>query len=238
MGQEVNQELKQLQEQLADVLEQMIAVCKRHNIDYYMAWGSCLGAVRHNNFIPWDDDIDVYIPYSQLDKFKEYCLKELPKDYFYQDMETDPNYFLVYPKVRKTSTTSMNKKDSDIPMNWGIGIDIFPLFDAQLPEKTEKIQKRVTLLRRMGYFFPVVSLVIVMRMSIQGLGYSARAMFGGILEMFARSFVAMVFVPMFKFDAITWTDQAAWVVAAVYLGYTSYAVMKHVEQQIQNDSLN
>ena len=40
MGQEVNQELKQLQEQLADVLEQMIAVCKRHNIDYYMAWGS------------------------------------------------------------------------------------------------------------------------------------------------------------------------------------------------------
>lgn len=90
-------------------------------------------------------------------------------------------------------------------------------------------------LRRMGYFFPVVSLVIVMRMSIQGLGYSGRAMFGGILEMFARSFVAMVFVPMFKFDAITWTDQAAWVVAAVYLGYTSYAVMKHVEQQIQND---
>ena len=90
-------------------------------------------------------------------------------------------------------------------------------------------------LRRMGYFFPVVSLVIVMRMSIQGLGYSGRAMFGGILEMFARSFVAMVFVPMFKFDAITWTDQAAWVVAAVYLGYTSYAVMKHVEQQIQID---
>ena len=90
-------------------------------------------------------------------------------------------------------------------------------------------------LRRMGYFFPVVSLVIVMRMSIQGLGYSGRAMFGGILEMFARSFVAMVFVPMFKFDAITWTDQAAWVVAAVYLGYSSYAVMKHVEQQIQND---
>ncbi len=148
---EVNQELKQLQTQLADILEKVILVCERNEIDYYMAWGSCLGAVRHNDFIPWDDDIDLYIPYSQLESFKKHCLAELPGDYFYQDMETDPNYFLAYPKVRKSTTTSMNEKDRDIDMNWGIGIDIFPLFDTNLPEKPEKIQKKVTFLRRLGY---------------------------------------------------------------------------------------
>ena len=148
---EVNQELKQLQTQLADILEKVILLCERNEIDYYMAWGSCLGAVRHNDFIPWDDDIDLYIPYSQLESFKKHCLAELPGDYFYQDMETDPNYFLAYPKVRKSTTTSMNEKDRDIDMNWGIGIDIFPLFDTNLPEKPEKIQKKVTFLRRLGY---------------------------------------------------------------------------------------
>ncbi len=87
-------------------------------------------------------------------------------------------------------------------------------------------------LRRMGYFYPVVGIVIVARMSIQGLGYSGRAVIGGILEMFARCIVALVFVPIFKFDAITWADQSAWVVAGLYLLPMCAIILKHVEQQI------
>ena len=88
-------------------------------------------------------------------------------------------------------------------------------------------------LRRMGYFFPVVAVLIVMRMSIQGLGYSGRAVMGGVLEMIARCFVAIVFVPIFYYDAITWADQSAWVVAALYLLPMSIYVLKHIEKEIQ-----
>lgn len=144
-------ELKQVQGQLADILKQVVDICDRYGITYSMAWESCLGAVRHQDFIPWDDDIDLYIPYSQIAKFKTCCMEELPEDYFYQDMETDPNYFLVYPKIRKTSTTSINEKDRDVPMHWGIGIDIFPLFEVASSDAVKKIQSKVKVLRRLGY---------------------------------------------------------------------------------------
>ena len=58
------------------------------------------------------------------------------------------------------------------------------------------------------------------------------AVIGGILEMFARCIVALVFVPIFKFDAITWADQSAWVVAGLYLLPMCMIILKHVEQQI------
>lgn len=72
-------------------------------------------------------------------------------------------------------------------------------------------------LRRMGYFYPVLGILITTRMSIQGLGYSTRAMLGGFVEMIARCVVALCFVPIFKFDAITWADQSAWTTATLIL---------------------
>jgi putative MATE family efflux protein len=72
-------------------------------------------------------------------------------------------------------------------------------------------------LRRMGYFYPVLGILITARMSIQGLGYSTRAMLGGFVEMIARCVVALCFVPIFKFDAITWADQSAWTTATLIL---------------------
>ena len=72
-------------------------------------------------------------------------------------------------------------------------------------------------LRRMGYFYPVLGILITTRMSVQGLGYSARAMLAGFVEMIARCIVALCFVPIFKYSAITWADQTAWVAATLVL---------------------
>jgi Na+-driven multidrug efflux pump len=72
-------------------------------------------------------------------------------------------------------------------------------------------------LRRMGYFYPVLGILITTRMSVQGLGYSARAMLAGFVEMIARCIVALCFVPIFKYNAITWADQTAWVAATLVL---------------------
>lgn len=72
-------------------------------------------------------------------------------------------------------------------------------------------------LRRMGYFYPILGILITTRMSVQGLGYSARAMLAGFVEMIARCIVALCFVPIFKYNAITWADQTAWVAATLVL---------------------
>lgn len=67
-----------------------------------------------------------------------------------------------------------------------------------------------------GLFFWLLGILDTTRMSIQGIGYSGMAIFSGVLEMFARIFVSKKFVPEYGFLAICFTDQAAWLVAAIY----------------------
>lgn len=90
-------------------------------------------------------------------------------------------------------------------------------------------------LKHMGYFYPVLGALIDMRMSVQGLGYSAHAMIGGALEMVARCVVAFVFVPIFAFEAITWTDQCAWTTALVYFIPMTIYVFKQMEKKFKTE---
>lgn len=88
-------------------------------------------------------------------------------------------------------------------------------------------------LRHMGYFYPVLGALIDMRMSVQGLGYTSHAMIGGALEMVARCLVAFIFVPIFAFEAITWTDQCAWTVALLYFIPMAIYVFKQMEKKLK-----
>ncbi len=90
-------------------------------------------------------------------------------------------------------------------------------------------------LRRMGYFYPILGGIIITRMSLQGLGYSFRAVFAGIIEMFARTIVSFAFVGKYGFDAITFTDQAAWITALIYLLPMFIYTYKQVKRQIEFD---
>lgn len=72
-------------------------------------------------------------------------------------------------------------------------------------------------LRRLGYFFWVLGILNVCRMSLQGLGFTGRTLFSGCAEMAARIFVSFAFVPRFGYDAITWADQTAWCCATLYV---------------------
>ena len=87
-------------------------------------------------------------------------------------------------------------------------------------------------LRRMGYFYPVLGILITTRMSVQGLGYSARAMLAGFVEMIARCIVALCFVPIFKYSAITWADQTAWVAATLVLIPLWISAMRTVQKKM------
>lgn len=77
-----NDYLKNLHSTLLEILDVVVDICQRHQLTYFLAYGSCLGAVRHQGFIPWDDDIDIGMPRQDYNQFVEICKSELPDGYF------------------------------------------------------------------------------------------------------------------------------------------------------------
>lgn len=110
-----------------EILEVVANICEKNGITYCLQGGTLLGAIRHNGFIPWDDDIDITMPRKDFEKFIRVCAKELPKDYFLQSYKTDKNSYKPYAKVRKNGTLFIETTDDIIPGHQGIFIDIFPL---------------------------------------------------------------------------------------------------------------
>ena len=111
------------------LLEGFISVCSDLKLTYYVAYGTALGAVRHKGFIPWDDDVDVMMPRQDYKIFLERGQTLLSKfgGYFLQTIDTDPQYYQFYAKVRDSNTTFIEKVVSDRKMNHGVFMDIFPI---------------------------------------------------------------------------------------------------------------
>ena len=72
------------------LLQSFDTVCKKHDIDYWLDYGTLLGAIRHQGFIPWDTDTDVGMLRSDYGVFLEKGVPELPQDIFFQTPETEP----------------------------------------------------------------------------------------------------------------------------------------------------
>ena len=68
------------QKYLLKLFREVDEICREHNLRYVLAGGSLIGALRHEGFVPWDDDVDLYMPRSDWEKFIEICKTELPPD--------------------------------------------------------------------------------------------------------------------------------------------------------------
>ena len=81
----IDQDLRTIQTVCFEILKAYAEVCEKHNLRYFMAYGTLLGTVRHKGYIPWDDDIDVWMPRPDFEKFLKIGQKELPQyvvDYY------------------------------------------------------------------------------------------------------------------------------------------------------------
>ncbi len=115
---------------LLEMVEVIDKLCQKHQIPYFLNGGSALGAVRHQGFIPWDDDLDIGMMLEDYIRFIEVLKKELPDEYCFQCFDTHKEYNVLIPgmKIRKKASyikevNSLLKnrcKDSD-----GIFIDVF-----------------------------------------------------------------------------------------------------------------
>ena len=125
--------LRKLQLTELEILDEFVRVCDSHGLRYYLIGGTLLGVVRHQGFIPWDDDIDVCMPRADYDRLAEIWGREASSRFFYQSPDTDPHYFLTYAKIRLNGTEVYEERFEKAKFHKGIFMDIFPLDPCPAP---------------------------------------------------------------------------------------------------------
>ena len=118
-----------LQEVSLEILKEFIRICKILGLRYCVVGGTCLGAVRHGGFIPWDDDIDVALPRPDYEKFLKEARNFCDKKFYIQNYKynEEPDLIYVFTKMRNKHTTFIEKGCLNKKFNQGVYIDIFPL---------------------------------------------------------------------------------------------------------------
>lgn len=130
--------LEEIQEAQMKLLKKYDSICKKYGLNYCAIYGTLLGAIRHQGFIPWDDDIDLAMPREDYDRLRKMASKIVSPPYYFQALESDSsNFFGGYGKFCIDDLSSEEKER--------IAIDIFPL--DQLPDNLLKAERQYRRIR-------------------------------------------------------------------------------------------
>ncbi len=120
--------IKQEQEIQIDTLRFFLDICKKEDLHFFLAYGTLLGAVRNHGFIEWDDDIDLWMPRHDFNKFASVYQKYKNEKYFLQNYRTDPD--TVTPEIMRICVNGTYKWPNGCEkekFHTGLYLDIFPL---------------------------------------------------------------------------------------------------------------
>lgn len=121
-----NDRIKAVQNTIFEIFQDVIRICDKEKIDYFIVAGTALGAVRHGGFIPWDDDLDIGMTRENYNRFLSVANDKLNSSLFLQTYQTDSQSPFYFAKVRKNGTKFVEKYARKLDMHQGIYIDIFP----------------------------------------------------------------------------------------------------------------
>lgn len=123
-----------------DLLLEFDRFCRSHDIQYYLAYGTLLGAIRHKGFIPWDDDVDVYVLRKDFEKLP-LLQKEFEFPYFLETPYNDPGYLYSPTRIRNSNTTALVELFKYAGFNQGIWLSIFPIDNWIMEGGEEKYEQ-------------------------------------------------------------------------------------------------
>ena len=129
-------ELKRIE---LDILQQVHDLCQEQGLRYSLCGGTLLGAVRHKGYIPWDDDIDIFMPRPDYNKLIEYCkTHETPFQLLCH--ETNNRYGYLFGKAMSKTAKIIEENSESNGIEMGVYVDIFPLDGlADTYEKSKKL---------------------------------------------------------------------------------------------------
>lgn len=139
--------LQEIQKNSLEVLIQFDKICREQGISYCLAYGTLIGAIRHAGFIPWDDDIDVWMPRKDFEAFKSFCLQneEQMWPYKFCCRENTQNYTYYIPRFCNQEYQYVSLNDKHKNPEIGIFIDIYPLDNyGASKEKGIELAKRIS----------------------------------------------------------------------------------------------
>ncbi len=118
--------VRELQGVLLEMLSVLDRVCSENGLRYYLFYGTLLGAMRHDGFIPWDDDADIVMPREDYEKLLHLPKDRIPEGYFLQSPYSEKYGRFAFAKLRKNGTACICSAHRHIRMHQGIFVDIFP----------------------------------------------------------------------------------------------------------------
>lgn len=128
--------LKELQQNILEIMVYFDKICRENNLKYFLYGGTLLGAVRHNGFIPWDDDADVMMPLEDYKKLLKVMENDSSQYQLFAPFK-QKDYFFPFYKIVNTKTTIVDDSAHKIE-NYGVYLDIFPFSSVPNDEKKRK----------------------------------------------------------------------------------------------------
>lgn len=145
-------DVKRVQNRLLEMAKAIKNILESHDIPYFITYGTLLGAVRHQGFIPWDDDFDFYLFDDTYDKAIDLLRKELPLDMFVEDAQSEKLFFHGWAHIKDTNSIAecdLFPQDGFYEHK-GISVDLYrtkKIFEAEekvyrLTQHTEYLDRR------------------------------------------------------------------------------------------------